>query len=127
MTHRQPTQRFRRILAAWIALGYCCLSLLVPFHQHVHSHPNSPLQNTAQSSATPGIRHGGEKPSAAVSAASTNLPCAACEWEAAITAPAIPAFVLPQEVPNPPRIVTMLPCILRAYTLSTSSRGPPQA
>ena len=50
--------RFQRLCATWVAIGYCCLTLIVPFHQHRHAKSGSSAVSTTQpqqhEQATPG-------------------------------------------------------------------------
>ena len=114
-------KRIQRALAAWIGAAYCCLSLLVPFHHHSHNEICSPASNIVTAGA---LNTGQDR--IAVSALDPKCNhCAACEWEAAITAPAMPALILHYGPPIAPQVHAYSPLTLRAYSTHTSSRGPP--
>ncbi len=111
MSRKCHLQKVQRICALWIAVGYCCLTVIVPFHQHRHPGEASvPVSVSGHSgiSSTPAVVH-----------------CAACEWEAIVGSLAThgvvfvpPTAIITSVVPSPPRA-------LRSLAFATSSRGPP--
>jgi len=115
-------QQLRRTCALLVAMGYCCLTLIVPFHQHQHlkTGPAS-ASSAAVTLVSPGSA------SAGISATPAVIHCAACEWEALVGSQISHAFVI-QSQPNPvTQAAAPLICALCSLAFATSSRGPPAA
>lgn len=120
----RTSHALRRYCSLVLAVGYACLSLIVPFHTHVHTLTNSPIGSAhafrVSNASSSGRAHLNGK-----SAARTTVHCAACEWEAVVTSQAASRFVVE---PIQTYAVSYAGLIARsalALPCTTSSRGPP--
>ena len=122
MTSSSRLQQTRRKCALWVAVGYCCLTLVVPFHQHLHA---KSVAATSSSASEISVLSGSD--GQGISATPAVIHCAACEWEAIVGSQTAQQFVF-QPQPRDITFVTAAPVrALLSLAFTSSSRGPPQA
>jgi hypothetical protein len=114
------TLRLRRLCALLVAIGYCCLSLMVPFHQHRDGRTDASsgaLVVHSVSSITPS--------SNSQAAITSSLHCAACDWDAIVSSQAVHLFVIPPHSVWASLARTGNSTDLYAISQAAASRGPP--
>ena len=126
MISKSRILRLRRFCSLMLAIGYACLTLIVPLHTHVHGSKAASSKPVFGANAN----HSGftlKSAYAKVNASQKSIHCALCEWEALVTFQASPQFVVQPLQVTSPRIDSQLSHAADAKSIVTSSRGPPRA